>query len=258
MLGAPIEWALAGRAAPATVSVWHANLDAVPDAAAPDGLAGAELERAARFVFDRDRRRFLAARRFMRQVLADRLGCAAGELRLVAGEHGKPALADHADLYFNLAHSEATALLVLAPCAVGIDVELLRPIADAELLAERNYTARERRWIGAADGAERSRRFLHCWTRKEACLKAVGCGLAVEPASFDVLAGSGSAPIRVSWQARSFELSVHQIDDRQGRWVAAVALVDAVRDDRAATQTNATHRSVARAGAGLSAASCWP
>lgn len=230
LVGVALPLALMSKA----VAVWQADLDRLPAAAVEVSLSAAEQQRASRFAFDVHRRRFMAGRHFLREVLASHIHCEPAEIRLVAGAQGKPAAADHAELHFNLAHSEAIALLAVAPRAIGVDVELLRPLADADLLAERLYTARERDWIDAAIGDdERALRFLQCWTRKEACLKAIGCGLAIEPSSFDVVAGFGRAPVVVLWNGRRYALSLHELRDDSDRWVAAVALVDAVTAERA-------------------------
>ncbi len=63
---------------------------------------------------------------------------------------------------------------------VGIDVEGVRDIAPS--LARRCLSHTELDWLGRAAGdATRNHRFCRLWTAKEAYLKAVGVGLAVDP-----------------------------------------------------------------------------
>src|SRR5829696_9691836 len=61
-----------------------------------------ELERAARFHFEKHRRHFIVARGFLRSVVARYLETRAALLRFSFGPYGKPALADVQSLRFNL------------------------------------------------------------------------------------------------------------------------------------------------------------
>ena len=76
-----------------------------------------------------------------------------------------------ASLHFNLAHSDSLALLAVRQDApVGVDVEPVRPLPEAMLIACRWFSAPEIRWIAASD--DRDRAFLRCWVCREAFLKA--------------------------------------------------------------------------------------
>ncbi|MBO9513590.1 MAG: 4'-phosphopantetheinyl transferase superfamily protein [Variovorax sp.] len=165
--------------------VWRIDLDAAP--ADTDCLSQAERDRAARFVFARDRERFVAAHVALRQVLAAHTAIEASRLEFVAGASGKPALVRPAGVPFNLSHSHSVALIAIGTGAadIGIDVEVLRPMPDAEAMAASYFTAAEQRALAAVPPALRDRAFLTCWTRKEACLKAVGLGLGVDTRSFE-------------------------------------------------------------------------
>src|SRR5438477_11927224 len=55
-------------------------------------LSDRERERARRFVFDPDRRRFIVARALLRQLLAARLGVRPESVALALGARRKPAL----------------------------------------------------------------------------------------------------------------------------------------------------------------------
>lgn len=203
-------------AEPMPLRLWRVALDREPDALELAWLSDDERARAARFAFARDRRRYLAAHCALRRILAACTARPAGELRFEAGPHGKPALAPPAPACsFNLSHSEEVALIAVAPHdePVGVDVEMLRELPDAERLAERHYTLRERRELReAAPGRARQLAFLRGWTRKEACLKALGSGLAIEPHGFEtglspeprVVGITGVDGRRVAVQVQSF------------------------------------------------------
>jgi 4'-phosphopantetheinyl transferase len=171
------------QSASIAVEVWHADLDAA--VAALHELAATlsddEHARAARFVFERDRRRFVASRGLLRHILGRRLGMEPSSVRLEYGERGKPMLAagqGDGRLRFNVAHSQGHGLFALAAGpALGADIEVLRPLPDAMAIAERFFSPDERAALLARPAAERNAAFFLCWTRKEAYIKGLGTGL---------------------------------------------------------------------------------
>lgn len=115
------------------------------------------------------------------EILARYLGGTAQEIRLVAGEHGRPGLADASAtaLDFNWSHCVDHAAVVLAGgLAPGIDIERLDERANALRLAQRYFHPAEIASLAALPTPARSRAFLELWTAKEAVLKAMGRGLA--------------------------------------------------------------------------------
>jgi 4'-phosphopantetheinyl transferase len=153
-------------------------------------LSDAERERAGRFAFRRDARRFIVARARLRQLLAARSGVPAESVALTYGAHGKPALADPGNdrgLRFNLSHRDELAVFAFSfGREVGIDIEALRELPDADDLAARFFSPREHEAYQALDRGERTVGFFNCWTRKEAFVKALGEGLSHPLDSFDV------------------------------------------------------------------------
>lgn len=113
-------------------------------------------------------------------VLAAYLDRDPADVALVAGEHGRPALADpQAALAFNWSHSGGHALIALAQGVVpGIDLERLRPRPRALEIARRFFCAGEADALAALPEAQREHAFLALWTAKEAVLKATGRGVA--------------------------------------------------------------------------------
>lgn len=131
--------------------MWQARLDSGGWPAA-GGLPATERDRAARLVSEEARRRWVAARWALRQVLGCYLEPAPAEIELCLGSRGKPMLAKaDAQLRFNLSHSDELALIAIAGGReVGVDVQL----------------------TGA-----RSAAFYAAWTRREAIAKCHGAGL---------------------------------------------------------------------------------
>jgi 4'-phosphopantetheinyl transferase len=166
-------------------------VDAGNPADALDTLDDLERARAARFAFERDRRRWIAARRALRHLLGLRTHTPAAQLRFGEGAFGKPHLLGHPDCAFSLSHSDRFALIAIGGDAVpggggevGVDLELHKPLPDLAELARHCFTREERHAIEKMPADRRERSFLSVWTRKEACLKALGYGLQIEPASF--------------------------------------------------------------------------
>lgn len=182
---------------PGEVHVWRAWLECPAEQRAllADSLSTAERDRAGRFHSEADRDRFVVARGGLRAILGHYLGVAAAEIHLSYGPHGKPHLAQSAhglDLRFNLAHSHNLALYAFtAGCDLGVDLEAIRPLADADDIAARFFSARERAAYLALPAAERLEAFYRGWVRKEAYLKALGDGLARPLAGFSVSLGPG-------------------------------------------------------------------
>jgi len=166
----------------------NAAAETVRDSAAL--LSDREHKRASRFVFERDRRRFIIARARLRRLLSARLSIRPEAIELVYGTHGKPAIAPHcnaADLHFNMSHSGGVVAYAFSSGReIGIDIERVRTLDAADDIAARFFSRREHEAYVALDAPERSLGFFHCWTRKEAFVKALGDGLTHPLNRFDV------------------------------------------------------------------------
>lgn len=158
-------------------------------------LSDDERARAGRFVFERDRNRFVVARGRLREILGRELSRAPGALRFTYSENGKPALDDgFGDLRFNLSHSESVAALALARAfELGVDVEFVRPLKED--VAERFFSRRENEQLASLPADDQLAGFYRCWTRKEAIVKAIGEGLSRPLDSFDVSVAGDVPPV---------------------------------------------------------------
>jgi 4'-phosphopantetheinyl transferase len=152
-----------------------------------DLLDRAERDRAASFVFDRDRRRFVRAHAWTRLALGSCLECPPDSLRLSVGPRGKPYLIDPpTDVRFNLSHSGERAVLAIALGQdVGVDIEEHRSVEVTEL-RDRYFAPQEVAAIASLPDTERLPAFFRCWTRKEAFIKALGDGLSFPLDGFEV------------------------------------------------------------------------
>lgn len=220
-------------ARPGSDLVWRIDLDAPP--ADTGCLSQAERDRAARFVFARDRERYIAAHVALRQILSSHTGVAASQLEFVQGEAGKPALVQPAGVQFNMSHSKGVALVAIGSgeAEIGVDVEVLRPMPDAEAMAASYFTEAEQRALAAVPPALRERAFLTCWTRKEACLKAIGLGLGVDTRTFEAGVEDHRRQVHMPMDDMSVRIAVWSFDGGEGV-VCAIAqrLFTETRADR--------------------------
>jgi 4'-phosphopantetheinyl transferase len=145
----------------------------------PAGFCSSEeLARAGRMMAESSRNRFLLVRSAVRDILSRYIsGAKPQELVFDAGLHGKPRLEEFS-LHFNVSHSGSAALCAVAREELGIDLETVRPIPNLLSIAESFFTREEYKLIRRRSPAGGCGAFLQIWTRKEACSKALGYGLA--------------------------------------------------------------------------------
>ena len=177
------------------LALWlvHLDMEAQPRPEWQHLLSPQELERAGRFHFESDARRYRISHAALRSLLARLTGLAPLSLAFAEGRNGKPRLRTPADLHFNMSHSGDWALIgVSHQGPVGVDIEAIRALKDVDELARSHFTPHELQAYRQTPAHERLHAFFRCWTRKEACLKALGSGLSIEPQRFE--AGAGSSP----------------------------------------------------------------
>ena len=168
-----------------TVDVYYRTTTHLTDAdvaTASGDLSAGERARAARFMFPRDRRDYIAAHALLRNVLSQHGGQQPGAWEFATDHRGKPYVIPSAagpTPAFNLSHATGlVACAVTAEAQVGLDVERIDRGADLLALANRFFAPAERYALAACPQAERQVRFIELWTLKEAFLKACGEGLA--------------------------------------------------------------------------------
>jgi 4'-phosphopantetheinyl transferase len=180
-------------------------------------LSADERERAQRFILPRHRLQFVERRAALRRLLGERLGVAAARVRLSTAIDGKPSLAaplDRSGVTFNQSHCGDLSVYAFASRTdVGIDVEAIRVIEDADHVASIAFSKREYETYERLPPSDKPIGFLNCWTRKEAFVKAVGSGLSHSLDGFDVslmpnepprLLRLGSIDGSSGWQLHSF------------------------------------------------------
>jgi 4'-phosphopantetheinyl transferase len=222
--GAAPLWRLPSAPGREAVQLWRIDLTGQATEQDAALLSAEERSRAARFAFDHLRRRYVLAHAALRRVLGQALGLDPASLGWQLGAQGKPALPRGSGVFFNLSHSGDVGLLAVSHAhEVGVDVEVLGPTRDATQLSQAVLTPSERAWVFAGSPQDIDRRFLCCWTRKEACIKAIGSGLSLAPQTFDAGAGDMCTTINLTWLHRSRPVTVMPLDAGAGV-IAALAL----------------------------------
>ncbi len=179
------------RLASNEVHSWCVALDVPPETSArlDATLSHDERNRSARLRFARDRRRFVAARGVLRDLLARYLGARPGQIRFAYNAFGKPELSPEfgGRLRFNLSHSADLALIAITTDAgIGVDLEYIRPQPDHVEIARRFFSAAEVDELNGLPSPLHTLAFFSGWTKKEAYVKACGEGLAMPLTSFSV------------------------------------------------------------------------
>jgi 4'-phosphopantetheinyl transferase len=148
-----------------------------------------ERRRAGRFHFEIHRRRFIAARGMLRELLARYLAAAPAAIEFSYNLYGKPAVEG---VHFNLSHSDHLAIYAVSRTReVGVDIERINPTFADEQIPEHYFSPAEVRTLRSLPKERQTEAFFNCWTRKEAYVKARGLGLSLELHSFDVTLAPG-------------------------------------------------------------------
>lgn len=162
-------------------------------------LSDVEQQRAATFLFETDRLRYVRSHAFVRACLASLLGCHPAQIRFAATLNGKPVLAASSfhgsDLHFSLSRSGDVCVLAVSASPVGVDIERIRSIAEMRAIAMNLWgSVALERLDRIPDETGQAAAFIRWWTGHEATVKCSGAGLSDELADLPD-AGSG----RVGW-----------------------------------------------------------
>lgn len=160
---------------PNEIHVWRVRLDEVDPAWAEFFLSDEELTHCSHFRLASPRAEFARSRAAVRHLCADYLDCEPSAVRFHKNAFGKLEIAE-LPFFFSVSHSNGGALVAVAPCAIGIDLELIDNNFDWRPVANRFFTPAEVQFILQAQPKDHIDRFLQCWTRREAFVKACGTG----------------------------------------------------------------------------------
>lgn len=138
-------------------------------------LTTAELEKAERYHFEKDRNRFIICRSFLRLLLSEYIGLEAKDIVIATDENKKPYLPSHPEVFFNVSHIVEYGLIAISTNPVGVDVENVDREWDYSETAPRIFGEAELKNLAIT--SDKVRLFFTYWTRKEAIVKATGKGI---------------------------------------------------------------------------------
>jgi 4'-phosphopantetheinyl transferase len=143
-------------------------------------------------------------------VLAAQAPCSLGHRALVFGKPFLEAEVGRSRIQFNLSHLEGLALFAVT-CGreIGIDLEHISPIPEADQISNRFFSERENAMLRSLSARLKEEAFFTLWARKEAFIKASGEGLSLHLDQFDAsLALNESATL----------LGAEDNSERASRW----------------------------------------
>ena len=170
-----------------------------------------ELIRLSHYYNERRRSQYLLGRLLTRNVLSQYSSIEPWDWRFDKNKFDKPILdpRHEQDFSFNLSHSGNRLVLAVSKSnELGVDIERSDKMRRVAKIAGRYFANSEITELFDLPGSEQLSRFYDLWTLKEACLKAVGFGLAFPSRQFS-FAFSG-AQLSISF--------AKDIDDGPIRW----------------------------------------
>lgn len=164
------------------IDLWRVNLNcndeyvrSVFEILSPD-----EKQRADRYRFEKDRRQFAVCRGILKRIIGGYLSVYPQAVQFSYNPFGKPYLTDSNSCFrFNVSHSHGVGIVAISTNKeIGVDIELIDDKVDVFSVAEGAFSAPDVSLLKSLPSKLHSAAFFAGWTRKEACLKAIGDGLS--------------------------------------------------------------------------------
>lgn len=89
------------------------------------------------------------------------------------GDHGKPSIIGHDDIYFNLSHCRTAVACAVSDKPIGIDIESIRPAKESII----RYAMNDDEAKQILESENPDLEFTKLWTKKESLLKLTGEGI---------------------------------------------------------------------------------
>ena len=144
--------------------IWDFDLEA-----ALGEISEQRREQALKFKHELGKRQCVLAYLLLKKALLEEYGITENPL-FEYNDAGKPSLADHPEIFFNLSHCKEAVACVVSDHPVGIDVEGMRQFRES--LAQYTMNDDEILRIQSSDNPEEE--FIRLWTMKEATIKLLG------------------------------------------------------------------------------------
>ncbi len=190
-------------------------------------LSPDEMARADRFLFPDVRRRFVACRGALRQLLGELLDLDPANVKFRYGQWGKPAIdTDQIPrVEISVSHSGDSGLLAFAQQPIGVDLEVRQDRFRHRSIASQVISPHEQAAWETTVASTRDDAMMNLWVCKESLLKALGLGIAegLQLVSFPIpIPHQGIfGPLRID-----ASLQIHLDDDgscRMNHWIDAAS-----------------------------------
>ena len=211
----------------------------LPPGDVPAWLPDVERRRVVPLRHEADRRRRLTSAVLLHVLAAGLTGSDPGSAPVARlcprcgtnTDHGRPVLAGRAEVFLSAAHSGDVVVAAAArDVRVGVDVEPVRS-TEPPGLARIALHEEEIRRLDALSASDRGPWLVRQWTRKEALLKALGHGLALDPRSVGIaedgrLTWSRPPPAAVGRVPAAVHQRNVEVGLRDPEYVASVLTLD--------------------------------
>ena len=148
--------------------IWDCDLAAVLKE-----ISEQRREQALKFKYELGQRLCVLAYQLLKRGLKEVYGIEENPL-FIYNECGKPSIAGHPEIFFNLSHCKEAVICAISDRPIGVDVESVRSFNDS--LVRYTMNDDEVREIEAAEDPAVA--FIRLWTMKEAVLKLEGTGIS--------------------------------------------------------------------------------
>ncbi|MES2205564.1 MAG: 4'-phosphopantetheinyl transferase superfamily protein [Pseudomonadota bacterium] len=144
-----------------------------------------EKDRFKKFVFDKDKKSFLATRCLIRVVLSLYVPAIPPQIwKFTENNYGKPFIANqlHTSLYFNLSNSTNLAVCAISVIDehIGIDTECNTRLPVMHSIMDISLSKQEKKQVFSLSPEQQQKQILLYWIIKEAYIKAQGLGLQID------------------------------------------------------------------------------
>lgn len=164
----------------------------------------------------------VASRGSLRFILSKYLGKSPNLIAIDTNKYGKPYIPD-SNLKFNVSHSGKYILVALSKdIDLGIDIEQVTNDFAYSDIVDNFFTEGEKSSIYAQSSASEMA-FYRAWTRKEACLKAVGKGLSIDLQDIEVTCAANEPAKVIKFKNHDQDWQLLEIDI-ESQYIASLAL----------------------------------
>jgi 4'-phosphopantetheinyl transferase len=183
---------LPANVGPDEICLWYASLEQLGRdwIKIEKLLSFDEREKSERFIFEKDKKRYVLRHGVLRMILGSCLALQPAHVPLSYEHHGKPVLVG-TDLSFNMSESAGYAVYaVTRRRRIGVDIEQIRAFPEMDSIARSLFCKSEYEFLCGRPESQKQRMFFELWARKEAVLKAIGKGLTIPLDTLNVLVNS--------------------------------------------------------------------